>query len=160
MTATLHLIEIDETGHPIEDVRLPDLAQKACETTAAMYQRTGFVRPWIGYIAVKDSQVVGLCGFTSPPENRRVEIAYYTFPAHEGQGVATGMARQMIQLSRASDSGIRIVARTLPEENASVAILRKLEFKWVKTVHDPEDGDVWEWNLTSDIATPHSAKIQ
>jgi RimJ/RimL family protein N-acetyltransferase len=44
---------------------------------------------------------------------------------------------------------VRIVrAHTLPEENASVSLLRRLGFAWFGTVDDPEDGPVWRWELS------------
>ena len=72
----LHLIEIGEDGNPTEDVSLTDLTHSVCETTAGLYQRVGFQRPWIGYFAEQDDLLVGMCGFKSPPKDDRVEIAY------------------------------------------------------------------------------------
>jgi len=36
----------------------------------------------------------------------------------------------------------------LPEENASTSVLKKLRFRLVGTVEHPEDGLVWEWQLS------------
>jgi RimJ/RimL family protein N-acetyltransferase len=41
----------------------------------------------------------------------------------------------------------RVVAHTLPEGNASTAVLRRLGFVQAETVEDPEDGTVWRWVL-------------
>jgi len=38
-----------------------------------------------------------------------------------------------------------VFAQTLPEENASTSILKKLGFRWKGTVEPPEEGTVWEW---------------
>lgn len=91
----------------------------------------------------------GLCGFKSPPQNRRVEIAYGTTPGNEGRGIATQMARQLVRMARKAEEGITVTAQTLPEEGPSTAILRKLGFVLTGTIHHPEDGDVWEWHLTT-----------
>jgi hypothetical protein len=40
-----------------------------------------------------------------------------------------------------------VFAQTLPEENASTAILKKLGFTLVGSVQHPDDGTVWEWEL-------------
>ena len=146
--AQLNLIEIGEDGNPTEDVALTDITRSACEAMVGVYQQTGFRRPWIGYLAEQDGQLIGMCGFKSPPQNRRVEIAYGTTPGNEGRGIATQMARQLVQMSRETEEGITVVAQTLPEEGASTAIPRKLGFVLTGTVHHPEDGDVWEWCLT------------
>jgi len=143
----LHLIEIGEDGNPAEDVSLTDLARSSCEAMVGVYQQHGFQRPWIGYLAEEDSQVVGMCGFKSPPQDGRVEIAYGATPGNEGRGIATQMARQLVQVVRDAEKDITVVAQTLPEEGASTAILRKLGFVLTGTVNDPEDGDVWEWCL-------------
>ena len=87
----IRLVEIGQDGRPVEDLSLPDVALSVCEATAAMYPKTGFRQPWVGYLAVQDGQVVGTCGFKTPPKDGRVEIAYFTFPGHEGKGIAIVM---------------------------------------------------------------------
>jgi RimJ/RimL family protein N-acetyltransferase len=75
-----------------------------------------------------------------------VEIAYFTFPSHEGKGVATRMARELLRIARAAPAGeIAAIAHTLPQENASTAILRKLGFHLEGELLHPEDGLVWKW---------------
>ena len=90
---------------------------------------------------------MGACGFKSSPVAGRVEIAYGTFPGHEGRGFATTMARELVQISRQEDTSLTVTAQTLPEENASTSILKKLGFTLVGPVEHPEDGTVWEWEL-------------
>ena len=43
------------------------------------------------------------------------------------------------------DAALAIAARTLPEENASTAILRKPGFRLDGTTVHPEDGVIREW---------------
>jgi RimJ/RimL family protein N-acetyltransferase len=74
-----------------------------------------------------------------------VEIAYYTFAEFEGQGIATAMAAELVEM--AAREGVALVrAQTLPEVNASCRILGKLGFRNIGTVMHPEDGEVWEWH--------------
>jgi RimJ/RimL family protein N-acetyltransferase len=158
----LHLIEIGEDGNPAEDVAATDMIRSTCEACAELYQRAGFQRPWIDYLAEENGQLVGMCGFKSPPQNGRVEIAYGTTPGNEGRGIATQLAQQLVQVAREAEPGITVVAQTLPEENASTSVLRKLGFVLTGTVNHPEDGDVWEWCLTKSgeaksIQTPDSS---
>jgi [ribosomal protein S5]-alanine N-acetyltransferase len=143
----IRFIEIGIDGRPVEDLPLPDVARSVCEATAAVYRNTGFERPWIGYLALQDGQVVGTCAFKTPPHDGRVEIAYFTFREHEGKGIATQMARLLVQLAQDTDISIGIVAQTLPQENASTAILRKLGFDRIGMAHDSDVGEVWEWQM-------------
>jgi [ribosomal protein S5]-alanine N-acetyltransferase len=142
------LIQIDAYGNPAESCPgLPAAALEVCSTTAALYRRTGFVPPWTGYLAVLGMEVVGTCAFAAPAANGQVEIAYYTFPAHEGRGVATAMAQKLVALARATDPRITVMAQTAAATNASNAILRKLGFAFAGAVPHAEEGEVWEWHL-------------
>ena len=79
-------------------------------------------------------------------------IAYFTFPGEEGRGVATAMAKALVQVASEGGSEITVVrAHTLPERNASCRVLEKVEFQRAGDVIDPEDGPVWRWERS-----PHS----
>jgi RimJ/RimL family protein N-acetyltransferase/quercetin dioxygenase-like cupin family protein len=153
---TIRLIEIGPDGRPVDELPLPDVARAIWEATLALYQKAGFLRPWVGYLAEQGGQVVGTCAFKTPPQSGRVEIAYFTFPGQEGQGIATQMAGQLVQLARDADNSIDIVAQTLPHETASTTVLRKLGFGRTGTAHDPEVGDVWEWQMS----VPHPPTLR
>lgn len=146
----LRLIPIAPNGAPAEETGpLPELATSVCATTAALYENTGYVPPWTGYLAVNGHTVVGTCAFKTPPADGRVEIAYFTFPEFEGRGIATAMAREMVNIARTANPALDIVAQTLPLHTASTSILQKLGFALHGSVDHPEDGEVWEWRLAS-----------
>jgi [ribosomal protein S5]-alanine N-acetyltransferase len=126
---------------------LPPSAPEVLAAMARLYEAAGFVRPWIGYLALEGGACVGTCAFKSAPRDGSVEIAYFSFPGNEGRGVATRMAAALIAMARRADPQVAIKAQTLPEENASTAVLRKLGFEQVGVVEHPEDGTVWEWRL-------------
>ena len=92
----LRLIAIGENGCPEKEVPLTERARSICAQTAVMYQTTPLRRPWGGYLAELDGEVVGACAFKTPPRDGQVEIAYFTFPEWEGQGMATRMARDFV----------------------------------------------------------------
>ena len=143
---TLTLIEIARDGgvsHP--GINLAGTAAAVCQGTAEMYKTTGFTLPWIGYLAMSAGQIVGTCAFKTAPSDGAVEIAYFTFPGQEGQGVATAMARQLIDIAYANDRSLRIIAHTPPERSASNAVLQKIGFLLLGDWEDPVDGPVWEW---------------
>lgn len=144
----IRLVEITREGSPGETLSVVSaIAQEACASTAALYQKVGFFPPWIGYLAMRDSEMVGTCAFPAAPAAGRVEIAYFTFPAFEGRGIGTAMAAKLIAVARAVQPAIEIFAQTLPVTNASNSILKKLGFDLAGQVDHPEEGPVWEWRL-------------
>ncbi|MEZ6119002.1 MAG: GNAT family N-acetyltransferase [Pirellulaceae bacterium] len=142
----MKLIGIGETGN-LEDVAVDDFLRAVIDATVTHYQLVGFVPPWIGYVGVEDEIPVGVCGFKGPPTDERVEIAYGTAPGHEGQGVATKLASELVKIAQSTNPELTVFAQTLPEMNASTSILKKLGFRMTCSVDHPEDGLVWEWEL-------------
>jgi ribosomal-protein-alanine N-acetyltransferase len=104
-------------------------------------------KPWTSYLAYSaNGTAVGACAFKSPPnKENQVEIAYHTFPRHEGRGFGSAMARSLIDIAAESAETKWVVAHTLREKNASVRICRRLNFAFEGEVVDPEDGPVWRW---------------
>lgn len=142
----MELVEIGVDGRPADaSVPLCDEARDVCEMHATLYAAGGFVRPWIGYLQLHEGAFVGAGAFKRPPRDGRVEIAYFTFPAWEGRGVATATAGALLRLARAVVPAPQITARTLRRPSASTRILERLGFANVGTVEDPDDGPVWEW---------------
>ncbi len=142
----MKLVPIQRGGVTESDVGdLPAEAAGVVQMTAALYERVGFAPPWICYIAMQDDRAVGTCGFTSAPENGRVEMAYFTFPEFEGRGCATMMAATLTSMAADFDRSVTVIARTLPERNASHRVLEKQGFTCIGSVESPEDGTVLEW---------------
>ena len=144
----MELIAIARDGGPGESVpHLPPPALEALASTAKLYRDAGFEPPWVSYVAVEDESCVGICAFKSAPHNNRVEIAYFTFPGHEGKGIATRMAKSLIEIALSVAPRLLVTAQTLAGENASTAVLRKLGFQMARELDDPEDGKLWDWHL-------------
>jgi ribosomal-protein-alanine N-acetyltransferase len=144
----LQLIAITQDGTLAKPVAyVPPLAAQVMEATTQLYKADGYEPPWVGYLALEDGSVVGSCAFKSPPEDNRVEIAYFTFPGHESRGVATRMASALVRIAFNKRPALTVAAQTLPEESASTSILKKLQFRFIGSVEHPEDGLVWEWQL-------------
>ena len=142
----LQLVQINIDGTPQEDIgHLSQQATDVCTQTASLYRLAGFNPPWVGYLALQGSQLVGTCAFTGVPKDGRLEIAYFTFPEFEGRGIATSMARQLIEIVVASGIQVLVFAHTLPVFNASNSILKKLGFVFGGVVTHSEEGSVWEW---------------
>jgi RimJ/RimL family protein N-acetyltransferase len=124
-----------------------EVVAQVIEATVGLYERRGYLPPWIGYLAVEGEEVVGTCGFAGPPSAGEVEIAYFTFPGHEGKGIAKRMARSLLTLTRtaAAQAGAQYIAHTLPQSGPSSSILKALGFSLDGEVQHPEDGLVWKW---------------
>ncbi len=140
------ITENAETAKPVSPA--PQIVAEIVKATTQLYRAVGYEPPWIGYLAIEDDTCVGTCGFKSPPLNNRVEIAYFTFPEYESHGVATRMAAELIRLALDKMPAVTVAAQTLPEENSSTSVLKKLRFRRVDSVEHPEDGLVWEWHLS------------
>lgn len=126
-------------------VRESEFLKDLCASVLAIYPGGKPVMPWAGYLVDENGTLVGTCAFKSPPVAEEVEIAYFTFSGHEGRGIATCMARHLVEL--AFENGIvRVKAQTLMEKNASTRLLEKLGFSFAGVVEHPEDGKVWEWH--------------
>jgi RimJ/RimL family protein N-acetyltransferase len=142
----LDLVPIEHDGTPRGyGGALVEEARDGLEATVGFYSATGFEEPWISYLAVAGDAAVGICSFKSRPIDGRVEIGYFTFPEHEGRGVATAMAAELIAIAETHDPGVLVTAQTLCERNASHRVLEKLGFRAIGTVEHPEDGTVLEW---------------
>lgn len=114
----------------------------------ALYKKVGFVKPWIAYFMANDNdEIIGGGGFKGPPKKNEVEISYGTFKNLEGQGMGTEICKQLVSLANQTDPSVKITARTLPENRASIRILEKNGFECVGTVYDEEDGSVLSWIL-------------
>ncbi|MBZ0266940.1 GNAT family N-acetyltransferase [bacterium] len=151
--AAWKLVLITRDGTPGEPLRdLPAEAAEVLDSMRVLYRQSGYVPPWVGYLAVEEGACVGTCAFKTSPIRERVEIAYFTFPPHEGRGVATRMARALVGISRRTDPEVVVTARTLPERNASTSVLARIGFVFDGEIDDPEDGIVWEWRLPGGVS--------
>lgn len=103
--------------------------------------------PWCGYIGRRSGIPMGFGGFKGTPDAAgEVEIGYLTFPQYEGQGVATGIAAELITIAKREQVAV-VSAHTLAEENLSTGVLRRNGFVRDGESHDPDEGSVWRWRL-------------
>ena len=124
--------------------------QQLIDSMNEYYPQIGFNLPWVGYFVVKENQIVGTGGFTGQPKNGSVEIAYWTFKAFEGQGIASYTCKELVAISKRTDPTLLITAKTMPEHNASTKILQKNGFEFAEIVQDHEIGDAWLWTINMD----------
>lgn len=162
MTTPIRLVPIDEklSRHlkggaaglalrgAIGPAEVVEIIRGIVDQTLSMPDYVSWPAPWGGYLAVDEAarEIVGACGFKGPPDEAdSVEIAYFTLPPFEGKGFATAMASALIELAARAGDVHKIVAHTMPEENASAHVLRKNGLRFVGEVIDPADGLIWRW---------------
>ena len=146
--AVLRLLPITADGRcDGRDGPWPDEKIALLDATRQLYAEQGHHPPWISYLAFVGDEMVGGGAFVGPPGADGVEIAYFTRSDLEGRGHAGRTAAALVALARAADPALPIWAKTLPEDNASTHILRRLGFGFTGIVQDHEIGDAWRWQL-------------
>lgn len=111
---------------------------------------------WWSYLVLhqEDFRLIGTGGYKGvPAPDGTVEIGYEIAPAYQGRGLATELARSLVDHAFCQAAVRAVLAHTLAEENASVAVLRKLGFKFIHEIHDLEDGLIWQWRLEKATAS-------
>jgi [ribosomal protein S5]-alanine N-acetyltransferase len=108
---------------------------------------------WWGYIILNglDARVAGTCGFKGmPTPEGTVEIGYAIADRYRNQGLATEAATALVEHAFNNEAVQAVLAHTLPEENASCAVLRHLGFEWEGPAE--EDGQmVWRWRKSKNV---------
>ena len=148
---------IGRDGRPVGELAPPgEELILACRQTADLYRRVGYEPPWIGYVAAAEGRGIGGGAFVGAPRGGVVEIAYFTLPEFAERGYATQTATALVGIARHAAPAIILKALTLPQENASTRILKRLGFTKIGISHDDDAGEVWEWRNepSGKIATP------
>ena len=106
---------------------------------------------WWSYIAKhnEDNIIIGNGGFKGKPdENGLVEIGYAIAPTYRNKGLATEMARLLVEFAFSIPEVKRVQAHTLAQENASVHVLRKCGFGKIGEMFPSHEGKIWRWLIT------------
>jgi [ribosomal protein S5]-alanine N-acetyltransferase len=155
----MQLIAITETIDHDELIRgLPPFGLDIVQVAIDNYSRAGYQPPWISYLAKENDRWVGTCAFKGPPASGRVEIAFFTFPGNEGNGVATRMVHQLIHTACRMVPQIQIYAHTWPAEVAPTIVLGKLGFRVIKKLNHHNGYHVREWELSLADVNPIQSK--
>ncbi len=109
-------------------------------------QRDPESQRWLvrGVVRRRDHRMIGHAGFHGPPGSwgiapDKVELGYTVLPPYRGRGYATEAADAL--MSWAATQGIRhFVASVSPENEPSLAIVRRLGFVQTGEQWDEEDG--------------------
>jgi ribosomal-protein-alanine N-acetyltransferase len=100
---------------------------------------------WCPYAVVLRGRMIGHAGYHGPPGRNAtqnpdaVEFGYTIEPAYRGRGYATDAANQLMRT--AEERGItQFVLSSSPDNEPSLAIIRKLGFVQTGEAMDDEDG--------------------
>jgi RimJ/RimL family protein N-acetyltransferase len=111
-------------------------------------------RTWCPHAVVLGGQMIGHAGYHGPPgvnsthNPEAVEFGYGIFPPYRGRGYATEAARMLMDLAE-ERAGIRhFVLSVGPDNDPSLAIVRRLGFKQTGERMDEEDGLELVFELT------------
>jgi len=84
----------------------------------------------LGIYDKEDSGLIGDCGFYRA-NAEEAEIGYTVVPQHQGRGIATEVVRSLVEYIFRETSTHRIVAKTDPENIASIKVLERIGFEKV-----------------------------
>lgn len=105
---------------------------------------------WWAYFPIhkKNKELIGSGGYKGrPTADGLVEIGYEISLPYRNKGLATELAKALTKNAFNSEEVRKVVAHTLAQDNASTKVLLKCGFKKTEELHDPEDGDIWRWEL-------------
>lgn len=98
-------------------------------------------------VLVSENKLIGTFGFKGLPNAEgEVEIGYELAPSYRGRGLATQMAAALARHAFLQTGVRSVLAHTLAENNASVAVLRKIGMVFQGEMED-EGMKVWKWKL-------------
>jgi [ribosomal protein S5]-alanine N-acetyltransferase len=110
-------------------------------------------KEWCPHVVTLDGEMIGHAGYHGPPgvnalkKRGAVEIGYTIEAPFRGRGHATAAATELLR--RAEERGVRhFVACTTPDNEPSLAVIRKLGFTQTGEVIDEEDGLELVFQLT------------
>jgi [ribosomal protein S5]-alanine N-acetyltransferase len=139
-----------EEAAAILDVELPDGFPREGERRffelrlGQMREDERFLE-WCPYVVVHRGRMIGHAGYHGPPGRNAtknpdaVEFGYSIEPPYRGRGYATSAATELLRTAEAR--GIRhFVLSCAPDNEPSLAIIRKLGFVHTGEAMDDEDG--------------------
>jgi len=100
-----------------------------CENIIS-YRENGY-----GRYAIRDAdtnEFLGICGFLK--ESYGVDFGYRFLPSCWGKGIATEAASTVIEKGISDNLREQVIAIVLPDNKASITVLRKVGFKWIENM--------------------------
>ena len=109
-----------------------------------MYSEFGF---GLFLIELKESQIpTGLCGLIKRDSLDDVDLGFAFLPDYWGKGYAMESSLAIMSYAKSDHSLSRLVAITMKDNSASIALLNKLGFQFERTLrlqHEKEELDLY-----------------
>jgi ribosomal-protein-alanine N-acetyltransferase len=114
------------------------------------------IQEWFVYAVVLpegERPMIGHAGFHGPPgvnavkASDAVEVGYSVFEPYRRRGYATEVVRALIDWASREHGIRRFIASISPENEASLALVRRLGFRGIGRHWDEEDGEELEFEL-------------
>jgi len=105
---------------------------------------------WWTYFPIykPDNTLIGTCGYKGPPDEQgEVEIGYEIAELYRNKGLATELAKALIDNAFRLGAVSSFLAHTLGEPNASTRVLTKCGFQKTGVIEDEDEGPIWQWTL-------------
>jgi RimJ/RimL family protein N-acetyltransferase len=129
-------------------VSIPDRWPQFLEAFEPSRQRAPGKWPGYFFICPPERSLVGNGGFAGPPNaDGEVEIGYEIAPQFRNRGFATTAVEGILKIAFSREQVQAVIAHTLPEENASSAVLKKCGFSLVAEMAHSGLDLVWRWRL-------------
>lgn len=135
-------------GKAPRDLRLADTDIAPTEVLAMLFdlaRRVGADFSPAAWLIVDNSEAVGLCSITKPPQNGVVEIGYGVAPSRQGQGCATRAIAEVVAWAKADPRVEALSAETATTNLTSQSVLARNGFLRVGERIDDEDGPLILW---------------
>lgn len=136
-------------GVPVADGWAGPEALEAVGRSADFLVTNPDAADWWMHVFIHEAEglLIGLGGYKGAPSGGMLEIGYEFAPAFRRQGLATEAARAMVAHAFAQPEVDHVIAHTLPEENASTRVLKRVGMAFDEAVDDPDDGPIWRWRV-------------
>ena len=115
--------------------------------------------PWLPRAIVHEGRMIGHIGFHGPPgvnarkEPAAAEVGYTVFEPYRRRGYATEAVRAV--LGWAEGKGVQhFIASIAPDNEPSLALVRRLGFREIGRHWDEEDGEELEFELKLSGSSP------
>lgn len=105
---------------------------------------------WWTYLPIhkQDNKLIGCGGYQGKPTNEgTVEIGYEITADYRNRGLATEMAKGLVEHAFREKEVKSIIAHTLGQNNPSTRVLAKCGFVKIEEIQDPNEGLIWKWEL-------------
>lgn len=127
-----------------------EFGKEALQYAHNKLEKNSSERGWWTYLPILKSEniLIGSGGYKGKPTNEgEIEIGYEITPEFRNQGLATELAKALVENAFEFDQVKLISAHTLGEFNPSTKVLLKCGFEKVEELNDPDEGIIWKWEL-------------